>query len=254
MVTMDIPRPLVHALSVALCTALLASGLARRAAAQHDAFPQSFRATYLLTARNMEVGTTQWELAPLGSARFAFSSRTEAIGIAKLFRDEQLGERSEWLFNDGRVRPLRYSYSRVGDKRGREVQVDFDWANALVRNTLNGDSWTMPLADGTLDKLVYILAIMNDLGRGMREARYAVADGGKTKTYNIKVVGEEQIDTVLGVLQTTIVERSQTGKSRLTRIWCAGAFGFFPVQLEHIEDDGAVTATLTDLQGPGARQ
>ena len=92
---------------------------------------------------------------------------------------------------------------------------------------------------------------MNDLAGGMREVRYAVADGGKTKYYLLKVVGNEQIDTILGPLQTTIVERSRKDKTRLTRIWCADLFNFLPVRLEHIEDDGTVQVTLTALEGFG---
>ena len=248
---MDISSSFRRAPIVALCIAITAFSAARAADTLQPAFPQSFRATFVLNALDVDIATTQWELAPLSNGSYSFSSHSEAIGIAKFFRDERVGERSEWQLSDGRVRPLRYFYSRAGGKRDREVQVEFDWDKARVRNTLNGNSWTMPLANGTLDKLVYVIAMMNDLAGGMREVRYAVADGGKTKYYLLKVVGDEQIDTILGPLQTTIVERSRKDKTRLTRIWCADLFNFLPVRLEHIEDDGTVQVTLTALEGFG---
>ena len=249
MLQMDSHQPVAHALITTICGVLLVLSAVGLARAQPASFPQQFSATFVLNARNVDIGSTQWELKPLGNGGYAFSTHSEAIGIAKLFRDERIGERSEWQFADGQVRPLRYFYSRAGGKRDREVQIDFDWDKALVRNTLNGKSWTMPLVDGTLDKLVYVLAMMNDLAEGMREIRYPVADGGKTKAYRIKVVGEAQLDTVVGPLETIVVERSQEGKSRLTRIWCARALGFFPVQIKHFEDEETVQFTLTALEG-----
>ena len=62
---------------------------------------------------------------------------------------------------------------------------------------------------------------------------------------------DEQIDTISGPLQTTIVERSRKDKSRLTRIWCADLLNFLPVRLEQIEDDGTVQVTRTALEGFG---
>ncbi|MFT5174498.1 MAG: hypothetical protein ACI8W7_002685 [Gammaproteobacteria bacterium] len=239
-------RPLTLVLGITLL-ALSAASLAKNA--QADSFPHNFRATFMLNTRNIDVGTTQWELAPLSPGRYSFSSRSEAIGIAKLFRDERINERSEWQFIDGRVRPLRYSYSRVGGKREREVSAEFDWEHAQLRHTLNAKRSTIPLVKGTLDKLVYVIALMNDLSRGVNDIGYQIADGGKAKTYQLKVVGEEQIDTVVGSLRATLVERTQSGKSRLTRIWCAQALNFLPVRIEHIEEDGTLQFTLTALQG-----
>ena len=246
---MDSCKPFSRALTAALGIALLALSAVDLAAAQVGAFPQNFRATFLLKAQNVEVGTTQWELAPLSAGRYAFTSRSEAIGIAKLFRNERVNERSEWQFADGHVRPLHYAYSRIGGKRERELKTEFDWEKAQVRHWHNTEGSTMPLVNGTLDNLVYVIALMSDLAHGVKDAHYQVVDGGKTKNYQLKVIGQEQIDTVVGSLKTTVIERTRSGKSRLTRIWCAQALNFLPVQIEHVEDDGTLRFTLTHLEG-----
>jgi hypothetical protein len=246
---MDKPKSHKRAPTAVLCILLLTLSAANAVHAQANSFPPEFRATFLLNTRGIDVGTTQWELGPLSAGRYFFSIASETIGIAKLFRDERVQERSEWELAGDQVRPLRYSSSRVGGKREREMQIDFDWSTAKASSTLNGNNSTAPLKSGTLDKLTYFIALMNDLSSGVTEARYAVADGEKSKTYLLKVVGEEQIDTVLGPLNTTVVERTQSGKSRVTRMWCAQGLQFLPVQIEHIEDDGTVRFTLTALEG-----
>lgn len=214
-----------------------------------ESLPTDFKASFLLNARGLDIGVTQWSLSPLKGDRYIYTSHSEAIGVAKMFRDERIDERSEWRFKKGQIQALRYSYSRSGGKRNRNVKVDFDWRNAQVSNTLNGKSWKMPLQDGTLDKLNYLLALMNDLANGVRETSYAVADGGKTKTYQLKVVGEETIDTITGALETVIVQRTRKGKDRVTLVWCAPALGYLPVKIEHREDDGTLYLTLTELTG-----
>lgn len=246
---MDICQAFRRPINLVLSVTLLAFSAANLANAQADSFPRNFRATFTLNARNIDVGTTQWELAPLSPGRYSFSSRSEAVGIAKLFRDERINERSEWQFVDGQVRPLRYSYSRAGGKREREVSAQFDWEKAQLHQTLNAKRSSRPLVKGTLDKLVYVIALMNDLSHGINDIGYQIADGGRQKTYQLKVVGEQQIDTVVGSLRTTLVERTQSGKSRLTRIWCAQALNFLPVRIEHIEEDGTLRFTLTAVQG-----
>lgn len=221
--------------------------------AQSSPFPQHFRATFTLNASNVDIGVTHWELTPLGNRRSSFSTQSEAIGIAKLFRDERINERSEWQLVGGRIRPLLYTYSRKGGKRDREIRLNFDWARKVALSEHNAERATVPLANNTLDKSVYLIELMIDLANGMRKTEYTVADHGKINVYQVEVVGEESVQTVVGDLQTLIVERKQAGKSRLTRIWCAKAYHFLPVKLEHIEDDGTVRFTLTQLAGFGLK-
>ena len=81
--------------------------------------PQRFDATFTLRAQGLEIGTTRWQLKPLDNGRFEYRSDSEAVGVAKLFRDERIAERSVWRHAGGHVQPLRYSYSRSGGKRKR---------------------------------------------------------------------------------------------------------------------------------------
>jgi len=211
--------------------------------------PQRFAASFVLSANGLDIGHIRWRLSPVGAGRYVYESHSETVGVAKLFRDERIDERSEWSFSNGGVRPLHYRYSRSGGKRVRHVEVRFDWVGQRVRNTLNGESWSMPVAEGTLDKLVYLLALMQDLADGMHETRYAVADGGKVKTYMLRVLRRESVETVLGALDTTVVERRREGNDRVTLVWCASALHYLPVRIEHREEEGTVHLNLSSLEG-----
>jgi hypothetical protein len=241
--------PFSSLLTTAFMALSLAALPAPRASGSPGVLPERFAASFVLSARGLDIGRIRWQLAPVGPDRYVYQSHSETVGMAKLLRDERIDERSEWRFADGDVRPLHYTYLRTGGKREREVEVHFDWEKRRVHNTLNGESWSMPIETGTLDKLVYLLALMQDLARGVRETRYAVADGGKVKTYILRVIGHEQLETVLGNLDTVVVERRRMKDDRVTLVWCAPALSYLPVRVEHREEDGTVHLSLTSLEG-----
>jgi len=233
-------------MAVALAGALLFAACGVHA----GSLPERFDARFVLSARGMDIAHTRWQLAPANNGRYVYIAHSEAVGIAKLLRDERIEERSEWRFSRaGAVTPLLYSYARSGGKRERTVQVRFDWQSNRVHNTLNGQSWSAAIAPGTLDKLVYVLELMRNLAQGAREATYEVADGGKVKTYRLKVVGEERVDTALGPLDTLVVERHRDDDDESTVVWCAPALRFLPVRVEHREDAGTVRLSLTGVEG-----
>jgi hypothetical protein len=116
-------------------------------------FPYPFVARFSLSTHGAKIGETEWSVKPLAPGLYAYESRSTASGILTLFSKEKIVERSEWRFDDGYLRPLNYSYRRVGGKKDRSVTVFFDWENKLARNTAKGRSWRMPVPVGTLDKL-----------------------------------------------------------------------------------------------------
>ncbi len=204
------------------------------------ALPGPFDVSYDLRTSGTTIARTRWSLRAAGGDRFVYESHSATVGIAKLFRDVTVVERSEWeqLGND--LRSLSYRYSRTG-RRDKQVVVAFDWERGLVRNTVRGDSWQMEIPPGTLDKLNYFLALMRDLARGHESVEYTVADGGKLKPYRFERNGTEVIETSLGRLETVRVERIRDSDSpRETTLWCAPSLGFLPVRARHKEKDGRV--------------
>ncbi len=219
-----------------LCCLVAGSSLGNPAAA----IPEPFVARFSLTTQGTKVGETEWSLKPLTSDVFIYESRTVAAGIFGLLSDEEIVERSHWQLEQGLLQPLRYSYRRSGGENDRNVAVSFDWEKSQAENTAKGHSWRMPVPAGTLDKLSYVLVLMRDLAAEKAELKYQIADGGRLKIYELRIEGEERIDTALGSMDTVIVRRLRNSGERETLLWCAKSLNYLPVMIEHREKDGTV--------------
>nr|VFJ88822.1 MAG: Protein of unknown function (DUF3108) [Candidatus Kentron sp. H]VFJ90378.1 MAG: Protein of unknown function (DUF3108) [Candidatus Kentron sp. H]VFJ97026.1 MAG: Protein of unknown function (DUF3108) [Candidatus Kentron sp. H] len=207
-------------------------------------FPEHFSATYTVTARNMTIGQAKWSLMPMGEGSYRYDAVTFPRGVLALLHKSRRAEHSEWRYQGERIRPLLYRYHR-GGKKGRRVEVVFDWGRGVVRNTAKGKTWQMPVPPDTLDKNVYVLALMRDLGKGLRNFEYAIADGGRIKTYRFSFVGEESLDTALGPVETLLIERIRETLARETTFWCAPKFDYLPVKVVHREkDDTTITLRI----------
>lgn len=233
---------------ILLSLLLVCAALEARA---ESVIPTRFEAQFVLELENfgVTVGRSRWRLTPGKGNRFVWESQSRTAGAALMFRDVTIIERSESEYVDDGVRPLVYEYDRSGDDKARRLEIEFDWREGIARNTVKGDTWTMRLPDGTLDKINYLLMLMHDLALGKRRMSYTVADGGKLKTYDLKVEAHEQLDTALGELDTLRVRRIRDDE-RQTRVWCAPALGFMPVRVQHIERDGWVlTLSIESVEG-----
>ncbi len=216
--------------------------------AKSASFPESFEAVYALKKGFITFGETRRTLKNLEQGRFSYESKTKPTGFAAFFVEGRVSEKSIWKFQDGHLQPLEFSYLNTGGGKKREVELKFDWQTKKVTNRVNGDPWTMVLTDGTLDKLLYQLSLMHDLAAGKEQMTYTIADGGKLKTYDIRVRGDEVIETPAGKFETVIVARE--GNERSTTMWCAKSLNYLPVKIQQIEADGnRFSAELSQVKG-----
>jgi len=210
-------------------------------------FPDQFTAVYSVKKAGVTIAETKRVLSREND-QYLFESITRPSGIATLFTDGQVVERSQWQFFQDKPRPLQYTFFNSGGKKKRNVTLNFDWDKNQVTNTINGEPWSMALEYGTSDKLLYQLRIMQDLPTANGALRYPVADGGKLKYYDIKIIGKERIRTPLGIFTT--VRLQHTKGRRKTTMWCAEELQYLPVRIEQRKgSDSAVTAVLTKVKG-----
>ena len=207
---------------------------------------QTFEARYSLYRAGAKVAEMLRVFSRLDDGRYRYHSETWTTGLFSLFRKDHVVEQSDWRMQGSELRPLEYLYEHSGGKKDRNVAVTFDWDAQRITNTVNGHSWRMPAEPRVMDKLLYQLAIMHDLKAGRSELAYTVADGGKIKTYNFELLGEETIETPLGELATVKVSRLRVDSKRETVFWCAEKLGFLPVRVENIETDGGKTTVIID--------
>ncbi len=199
-----------------------------------------FEARYELRANGIQVGERTLRLRPDDAGGFRLDALTEPRGLGKLFDVRNLQESSRFRLDEGRLRPLEYDYRREG-RKPRHVRLLFDWDARRVTNDIDGNRWQMSIPEGTLDKLLVQLAIARDLAAGERdEYRYAIADGGKLKTFRFVIEGSETIETPAGRFTTVRLLRKRHDHDRTTRLWCADHLGYLPVRILQDEHEDAV--------------
>lgn len=212
--------------------------------------PTPFEASYTLHSMGTKFARMQRSFSRTDNGDYMYHSDTRTVGLFALIRKDNIIEKSTWHFKDGTIQPLFYSYEHKGGKKERDVKVNFDWSKRQITNSINGSSWQMPIQAYIMDKLLYQLAIMYDLDNGKEKISYTVADGGKIKTYDFELVGEETIKTPLGKFQSLKLVRHKPNSKRKTTIWCAKDLGYMPVKVENIENNGRMTtAVIESLTG-----
>ena len=226
---------------------LTGSGPAR---AESVAALPAFEAEYSLYAKNTRAARVVRRLARLDDNSYQYTSETKTTGLVSIFKKVHIVETSRLMVRGRVLRPVYYSYKRTGDRKKRDVSIEFNWDVKKIKNTINGDFWHLPTEPAVMDKLLYQLAIMYDLRNGRTPASYRIADGGGIKTYNFEKLGEEVVETPAGSFNTIKMLRHKPGSSRKSVFWCAPDLAFLQVKVEHTEKDGSTTvAVLKSLQG-----
>jgi len=195
-----------------------------------------FRAQYIVEHDDDIIAHTNISLNKTSDNHWLYQSTSEPTGWVATMMGITVTEQSDWIWFDG-VKVLTYRYDRSGKEK--HVYLTFDWQQMKVTNNINGDPWQMEIPDTTQDKLSINLALMAHLAQSETDASFPVADGGKLKTYDYKVLGKESIDTSLGNISTLKVSRNKRGrKDKQATLWLAPDLGYLMVRMEKPDKDG----------------
>lgn len=159
------------------------------------------------------------------------------------------------LNSEGAVAVTGFAPIRMTEKRrGRSLTAThFDWSGNRI--TFSGSQATYPLLPGAQDKASVPLQL-SAIARGdprqlTGDIDIMVGEDRDASVYRFQLVGQEQIDTKLGRLQTWHLTRPPkpgSYKSRLD-IWLAPQHGWYPVRIRNTESSGAVTTqTVNNIE------
>lgn len=218
----------IHFSYIRLTLSLLLMAATLPAAAQ---LPQPFHAAYQAEIKGFSV-TAQRSLSVRkdGQLELRFKARS-------LFAQIDEVSQFNWV-DDGQLQPQRYEYHRTGLGRDRHAKLSFDWPALTVTNDVQDKAWKMALPKQAQDKLSYQLQLRHDLINQRTDMHYAVADGGKLKTYGFEILGKEVLNTPLGKFNTVKVKRLRAHSDRQTLIWLAPDWDHLIVRIQHIAKDG----------------
>jgi hypothetical protein len=151
------------------------------------------------------------------------------------------------LTSEGAVAASGFAPLTMTEKRrGRSMTAThFNRQGGTITFSASGNAY--PLAAGAQDKAsvpLQLAAIARaDPGQLSGGIDILVAEDRDASVFHFDVVGQEQIDTRLGPLQTWHLSRPPRPGSYNSRldIWLAPARGWYPVQIRNLEASGAVT-------------
>jgi hypothetical protein len=223
------------------------------ASADPAALP-AHRADYRLSREGLAFANMSMTLERAGTA-YHYHARTrpsDALALVsmavEIAPNAKVTEESHGQVEAGRYRPETYRFRR-DNTEARELTIKFDRAGGRALTTSEDQPWSMEVPEGVVDKLVVLLALRRDLAAGAADVTYAVADGGRLKSYRYRRVGEGHVSVPAGSWDCVEVARTKDGEAVDYRLWLAPALDYLPVLVEREEAGVRYRMELTSLRG-----
>lgn len=204
-----------------------------------------YYAEYRTTARGMSL-TLKRELETDGEGHYTLTNGGKLLVVG-------FHEVSVFTIDDGQIQPGSYVYQGTG-LINRRREVHFVPGSDTIRSLYKDEWYELPYTEGTLDRMsqqeqLRLTLLTADEPRQDIDIR--IADGSRVKDYELVFVGDELIETGLGMVNTLHFERLHDDPDRASDIWLAPDWDYLMVKTLHVEDDKPVEITLTsgDLAG-----
>jgi len=190
----------------------------------------NFTALYDVVRSGLTVGEITLTLEQPEQGRYRYIALTRPVGLARLFTDSAVEERSEGRFTKQGVQPESYRFDQTGKKK-RSVHIHFDWQKGKAQNGSSEHPWSMEINTGIQDRFGHQLTVMRAFAEGREAVELKVADGGSAKTYRFKLLGTERIRTPAGEFDALKVQRATNNDPPNYTLWLAPSAGFLPVRI-----------------------
>jgi hypothetical protein len=208
---------------------------------------QPYSADYRVSMGNLVIGRANITLSLSSDGQYRYRAYTAPVGLAAVFRKDEITEQSEGRIANDTIIPSRYLYTHKRPKRTRQVNLDFNWESGRVANQTADSLWSMEIPQGTQDKFSQQLALILALSRGDQAAEYQVADGGLLKSYRYTEVSREPVNTESGQYHTIKLARNKDDRPSRATLWFAPALNFLPVRIAKHEKDGDYVMELISV-------
>jgi hypothetical protein len=208
---------------------------------------EPFTLEYETRLSGVKVGKVTSTLRRDGNGHYVYEKRAKTKGLARLFVEDFISERSEWELADGRPRPVRYDYlARDGDEEERHFIV-FDWTRHKADNAWRRHRRELSIPDNATDRLTLEMRIIADVKDHIQPLEYTVVDRGKLKHTRFVAEGEESVNTPKGTFHAfkyRMIRDDDDGRGKTTLFWLAPDLGYLPVRIAHENKKKGYTLVL----------
>lgn len=211
---------------------------------------KAYTATYQVFRNGSALGNATVKLSAAGNSRWELSSDTTGTGIAAIAGVE-IFERSILRWNEGRPETMDYSFNQKAGFKNKQRSIRVNPQSKIIDSRDRDKSYTLKYQAGVLDRHAVTVAVMQDLAQGKSgDLQYSVADRDQLQTHLYRVIGSEKMQTVLGSMNSTKVQRiRQSPNGRVTTLWLGTEKQFVPLRIEQKESDGdTIEMRITSLR------
>ena len=192
-----------------------------------------FTANYEVVKFDLRLGDIKVKLEPHEN-QFIYSKQSKTRGLAALFRDEKVMEKSILQPSEAGLRVLGYNYRLARGDNIREDSFRFD-SPEKVNGVYKNHPFSLTVPPGTLDRSSIELALMQDAGPDKHRLSYSVVEKNRLKTFDFQFKGEQTIDTPAGKFQCYDYKVIRSSGKRSTTLCLAPALDNLPIKITHNE-------------------
>jgi hypothetical protein len=202
---------------------------------------KAFTANYVVFRNGKDLGTATIKFSDAGNGRWELTTNTTGTGIAAIAGVE-VNERSLIRWNDGKPETLDYSFNQKAGWKNKQRSINVNAQNKTILSQDKENTYMLKYQPGVLDRHAITVAIMQDLSQGKRgDLVYPVADRDELNTQLYRLVGNEKMETSLGLLNSVKVQRiRENANGKTTTLWLASDKQFIPLRIEQKEGNGDV--------------
>ncbi len=212
---------------------LVVAALPAPAPVAADPAIRAYSAVYQLYYNDKRVGTSEFSVRyDTSRGVYLFSSSSAARGVLRVIRPRPVVERSEFVSEAGRIKPLEFWFED-GSRRGHDnFHILFDWDNETAVAETEEGRQEFPLAPGTHDRGTMQVQVMLDMARPGPLGSYTLADDDGPKTYDYRADEGTTLETPFGSLSTQAFIQESAGSSRRLLLWAAPELHYLPARIE----------------------
>ena len=200
--------------------------------------PRKGRITYALYlgTDKFSVGkaTQSWKVE---TDTYLLASDAETTGLVDFFRPQRLRYLSQGKLTPQGLQPEKFLTSRTRRGLTEAAEARFDWGAGSLTFGNTGTPRSVALPAGSQDLISFIYQ-MSLVPPQPGRFRVPVTNGSRFETYDVEVLGEEDIDTPLGTLKTVLVKQVRRAGAESLEIWLAAEYRYLPVKIRFLDREG----------------
>lgn len=166
----------------------------------------------------------------VGQNKFMMSSSAKIKVFGKTITSVDVN--GDFLWGADNIQPQNYEYVQTGLGH-RSRSIAYDWSLSTANTLVNDDELSLPLDNIMLDELSMYVEIQLQAAAGVEDIYLNVIDEDKIKEYHYRLLGEEALETDLGIFNTLKYLRVRGEESkRVTHLWLAKDWEYLVVQIQ----------------------